>query len=142
MNHPYRTNATPYIPPPPKKPFLCRIGLHFWGGWALDGCSVFFCTRCERHFICRPPKNKDKAPPVLFSRQLVGVIGPICEGWMLGTPCRRRASMVVTVDDHPHLLCDVCTARAKWEEGPETVIVPMHLDDRSVPVAFGELFGT
>lgn len=47
----YRTNAKPPEPLPKKKPFLCRIGLHFWGGWALDGCGVFWCTRCDKHFI-------------------------------------------------------------------------------------------
>lgn len=123
----YRENAKPLEPPPKKKPLLCRIGLHFWGGWALDGCGVFWCTRCDKYFVTRAQTQPLKRPTIILSKREITVPGARCEGWGLGPPCTRRAELVVTVwpERTDHRLCEGCADRASWDEGPDVTARPI-----------------
>lgn len=126
---PYRQNALPIEQPPKKKPWLCRIGLHFWGGWALDGCGVFFCMRCDKHFIT----NKQPDPSwtygqMLISRRPIEVSGRRCENtWKLSGACNAQASYLVQIEHEgtSYVLCEYCMSQTMADEGPDVRVRPL-----------------
>jgi len=119
---PYRVSAKPEELAP-KKPFLCRIGFHVWGGWVLDGCSVFWCTRCEKHFFTnKHPEEVAAGDTVVSWRQVLGEVH-LCENKWATEPCRNNATCLVQLySGAGWVLCDKCTMHMIWGEDVETVI--------------------
>ncbi len=125
MRNPYRVSQRPSEEPPKKRPLLCRIGLHFWGGWALDGCGVFWCTRCDRYFVAHVDKEPLETPSVLFAREEITVEGWRCDVYTMASPCERPAKFAVKHENDIVFFCSSCAENLAADEGPDVDIRPL-----------------
>lgn len=142
MNSPYRTPAPPEEEPKKKRPWLCRIGLHSFGGWADDDClNVFWCTRCDRFYMSLVQGPNAKSPfntPTSFfiSFREVALDVQRCMGYdvymrhMLEPPCAQMATHLVRHNSVTSFLCRACVDAFGEDFHVECAVAISNLVDR------------